>query len=636
MRMQHYHTIIIVAVLLAICSDAYGENFNREPRSTSGIRQNIAVLDTKSIVRLGTLYDGASDSLMTPLNLWNDSTIQDNKIRRDTMTSKHTYSTTETLLDRMNLLDIEASLKLSFMGGLIPVSGSAKYLHDEQLTDNKVRVTLDYKSTLYSELLPYEVGKDNINLCEKKQATHVVSEITYGLNAHFLFESSVYSKEEKREVSGHLKAVVQAVAVSAIFTEEEIKVKNSMSFSFYGDTILDESPTSFEQAVQVFQKMPTLAKASNAAVAFTLTPISYYCAGKDALLNSISNNNVNKIINMQVDFETVKRWINTHRYSIVAENYPRYNKILTNLLNDYTSFQTRINSRITKVLPTIRGGGASEQELANIIADYTNSPYEIGHMKYLLSVRQKEIETIKHIIRKTTSDIVIDEGHTGKGPICIFAKKISIVYKLRVLPLDTLAEDYQSTTAGQWDESHKWFSNISELGRAGEVYREFVDFYKSNNMSSDHCFLITLEEEKVGKKPVEFNGYKNGQLSTDDFKPPGRVTELLEHSGGFQDINMTVKHPSNKFVTHIETKIWNFNKLEAEEQATSKLTPIKPNSLDRTDVHFNGLQYNTHYHVKFYLVTDFGKGHQSNTFLVQTHTTKCKPIIFSIGLSPQF
>jgi hypothetical protein len=643
--MQQYHTIIIVAVLLAICSDAYGENFNREPRSTSGIRKNIVVLDGKSIVRLGTLYDGASDSLMTPLNLWNDSTIQANKIRQDTITSTHTSSTTETLLDRMNLLDIDASLALSFMGGLVKVSGSAKYLHNAQLTDNYVRVTLDYKSTLFSELLPFEVGKDNIHLCETKQATHVVTEITYGLNAYFLFEKSVYSKEEKKTVSGQLKAVVQAVPsfsidaeITATLNEEETKVKNSMSLTFYGTTLLDESPTTFDQAVKVFQSMPSLAKASNSAVAFTLTPIRYYCTGKEALLNSISNNNVNKVTDMQVDFETVKRIINTHLKSIVADNYPGYNKILTNLLNDYTLFQTDINSRITKVLPTIRGGGASEQELADIIADYIDSVYEIGHMKNLLRVRQKEIETIEHIIsRNTASDIVIDDGHTGKGPECMLKNEIIIIYKLRVLPLKTLAEDYQSTPAGQWDERRKWFYNSSELGRAGKVYREFVKFYNSNTGSSKHCFLIKLEVEKEGKKPVELQGLIDGETITDDFKPPGRVTELLEHSGGFQDIYMTVKHPSNIFVTHIETKIWNFNKLETEAQATSKLTPIMPHSLDRTKVHLNGLEPSTHYRVTFYLVTKFGKGPQSETFRVQTHSSEtCESIIFSKGLSPQF
>ena len=46
--------------------------------------------------------------------------------------SKLDFIVSESFLDRVNTIDIDASLKLSFMGGLIKISGSAGYLHDGQ------------------------------------------------------------------------------------------------------------------------------------------------------------------------------------------------------------------------------------------------------------------------------------------------------------------------------------------------------------------------------------------------------------------------------------------------------------------------------------------------------------------------
>ena len=40
------------------------------------------------------------------------------------------FLVSESFLDRVDTIDIDASLKLSFMAGLVKVSGSARYLHD--------------------------------------------------------------------------------------------------------------------------------------------------------------------------------------------------------------------------------------------------------------------------------------------------------------------------------------------------------------------------------------------------------------------------------------------------------------------------------------------------------------------------
>ncbi|KAF3853079.1 hypothetical protein F7725_013767 [Dissostichus mawsoni] len=56
---------------------------------------------------------------------------------------------------------VPASLKASFLGGLIAVGGSAEYLNDEKKFKNQSRVTCQYKATTnFKELLIDQVTLD--------------------------------------------------------------------------------------------------------------------------------------------------------------------------------------------------------------------------------------------------------------------------------------------------------------------------------------------------------------------------------------------------------------------------------------------------------------------------------------------
>ena len=74
------------------------------------------------------------------------------------------------------------------MAGLIKVSGSANYLHDETMTDYQEQVTLQYKGRTIAQRMDFPVKQVKTKLCAKyKHATHYVSAIYYGTNAYMKF-----------------------------------------------------------------------------------------------------------------------------------------------------------------------------------------------------------------------------------------------------------------------------------------------------------------------------------------------------------------------------------------------------------------------------------------------------------------
>ena len=88
--------------------------------SAPQMRHNVPNLGGSSVM-LGTLYDGRTDSLLVPLNLWSPEVVDEKKSTNNVAYSNTDFKNNEDILERLDVMGIEAELKLSFMGGLIQV-----------------------------------------------------------------------------------------------------------------------------------------------------------------------------------------------------------------------------------------------------------------------------------------------------------------------------------------------------------------------------------------------------------------------------------------------------------------------------------------------------------------------------------
>ena len=64
-----------------------------------------------------------------------------------------------------------------------------------------VRVTSKFNTKTKSFTL-HPNQAPNAVMCEKKEATQVVSEVTYGFNSYFIFEKTICNKTEMKKVEG--------------------------------------------------------------------------------------------------------------------------------------------------------------------------------------------------------------------------------------------------------------------------------------------------------------------------------------------------------------------------------------------------------------------------------------------------
>ena len=141
-----------------------------------------------------------------------------------------------------------------------------------------------------------------------------------------------------------------------------------------------------------------------------------------------------------------------------------------------------------------------------------------------MNARQKEIETIEIAIRKRDKNetISIAEDGTAHDNECLFNHTETLEYNLYVLPTEDIVSAYinQSQQHG-WDEGDKWFYNSELVSRAGEMYRNFLDFYKVNRAHLKTCFLIKLKRvSKNDSNPIRMSAYSQGDILTDDVSLP--------------------------------------------------------------------------------------------------------------------
>lgn len=217
---------------------------------------------------LGMLYDRRNDDLIPGETLWDPEQLQEHISERQQPGSDYELIASDSIDDKTSSLQLDANLKLSLLGGLVNVGGSAKFLNDKKVSSNISRVSLKYRCTsTFKELTMKQLATGKIihpGIFDKHIATHVVVGIVYGAQAVFVFDREVEESEDKSKVEGELKAMVKSIPGLSIegmgavsLSNSERKTETKLSCRFYGDICLPTNPTTYNEAIKIYQQLPT-------------------------------------------------------------------------------------------------------------------------------------------------------------------------------------------------------------------------------------------------------------------------------------------------------------------------------------------------------------------------------------------
>ncbi|CAK6983913.1 verrucotoxin subunit beta-like, partial [Scomber scombrus] len=143
------------------------------------------------------------------MTLWDHNDLEKDMREKPKPNSEFEIVASESIEDKSSVLKVEASLKASFLGGLVEVEGSAKYLNDHKTSKSQARLTLNYKTTTkFQQLSMSHLGRGNVkhpDVFDKGIATHVVTGILYGGQAFFVFDREVSDEERHQDIQGNMK-----------------------------------------------------------------------------------------------------------------------------------------------------------------------------------------------------------------------------------------------------------------------------------------------------------------------------------------------------------------------------------------------------------------------------------------------
>ncbi|XP_051272949.1 stonustoxin subunit beta-like [Dicentrarchus labrax] len=540
---------------------------------------------------LGMLYDARRDQLIPGVTLWDKET---HKVTSQEGSTFH-ISASDTIESKSSLLDINASLKASFMGGLIEVGGSAEYLNDTKKYKNQSRVTFQYNATTTFKQLSvtHLECKDpqQIDIIKKSSATHVVTGILYGANAFFVFDSQKLDVSSVQNIEGSMEAVIKKIPsfniegnVDIKLTDEEKELTNKFSCKFYGDFILDSNPATFEQAVKTYAELPKLLgeeREKAVPLKVWLMPLKNLHSEADELKSGISVGLVRKAQDALEDFREIRMRYNECLDDSVVENLPQIKGGLDRFRNLCEDYESSLKKTMAKKFSLIREGTEDESLTKQLFEDRDKSPFSKEKLKSWLDHKEKEINIIRSCVERmqetkiVPNQLKLDKDVRAPGvedALCFVFTSLESADPW----LDAMAGYLKSPKLGS-NEDH-WCYSDEVFTKMRKKAKDFHYLAKALKNNSRFCFLVAAIENKKYRGATIYH-YRDGILISEDFSKPDlppveTITDKRDLIWYACDVNLDPN-----------TANYNLTLSEGNKKATSGPSQTYPDHPERFDKH---------------------------------------------------
>ncbi|XP_067283478.1 stonustoxin subunit alpha-like isoform X2 [Pseudorasbora parva] len=532
------------------------------------------------------------------------------------------FSSSDSLSSKASLLDVSASLKASFLGGLVEVGGSAKFLRDTKSSNQQSRVTMNYSETSrFDQLTMTQLGKITYpQVFDQKTATHVVTAVLYGAQAFMVFDWTVSKEEEKQKIEGELKVMVKSLPGFSIegkgaveMTDGHKKNAKSIHCTFHGDFHLEQNPTTFMEAVDVYKKLPSHLKENpqNAVpIRVWLYPLSLLDPNAARLERGITTHLVSKTEAIIEDLGEVERTCNdlSNRTKQMLNAFNDIKERLHLFQSSFSIYQMMLMQAVARVLPAIRGGETEEKSLEDILIHYNSSPFTADRLNQWLDDTQAELDLL-------TFHIIVLEGiktqDSNSLNTILLDPRIDVVVCLTFTSL-TYKDPYLSTLKGFLESEEfkvqdeektpkEWFKNPDFISKMRENLSLFRSFSEANKDKKRYRFIMSAISDP-SSPGSSIHLYEKGKLTDTQFQPVSKpprpeVKDVLRSSVTLK----LQKSPTGETVQY---------RVEHRQ-----LTEEQWHVIDTPDEDFTltGLEFGQQYSIRYRIVGKVGVSEASDT-----------------------
>ncbi|XP_042371024.1 verrucotoxin subunit beta-like, partial [Plectropomus leopardus] len=473
------------------------------------------------------------------LTLWDKKTLEENTVENSQHSSKLDISASDSIDSKASQLEVESSLKASFLSGMIEVGGSAKYLNDKKRFKNQSRVTCQYKATTYfrelSMLHLLKMSQEQANIMKNSSATHVVTAILFGANAFFVFDSRKLGASKVQDLQYGMEAMIQKIPTfvnsegktEIKLNDDEKALTKEFSCKFYGDFILESNPTTFEEAVQTYEKLPKLLgeKGENAVpVKVWLMPLKNMDTEAPELTKRISIGLVRKMEDALEDLGEVVMRCNDSLLDGVVENFPQMEKQLGTFQKLCDHYTTKLQRTFAKKLPSIREGQENESAAEELFNERNKSPFSHENLNKWLSHKEREINIIKSCVDTMEGIKVVPNKSELDREVLTPGVEHALCFVFTSLTsadpgLDELANYLDSGSELEVTKEDPWYVSAEVFTKMREKAKTLSHYAKAQkNNNRVHFFIAAIENEKYAGATVYL--YNNGILACENYSKP--------------------------------------------------------------------------------------------------------------------
>uniref|UniRef100_A0A8C9R1A5 SNTX thioredoxin-like domain-containing protein n=1 Tax=Scleropages formosus TaxID=113540 RepID=A0A8C9R1A5_SCLFO len=503
---------------------------------------------------LGMLYDCRSDSLVPGVTLWDPEDLVKDTLENSQHNTEFNIHASDSIENKSSALNIEASLKASFLGGLVEVGGSANFLKDTKTSKKQARVTLQYKTTTkFKQLSMNHFGRGNVKypyVFGQGIATHVVTAILYGAQAFFVFDQEVSENEDHQNIEGNLQMMVEKINCFSVdgkgtlkMTDDDNAKAENFSCKFYGDFALENNPVSFQEAVKVYTMLPKLLgeRGEHAVpVQIWLLPLTYLDSSATRVAHEISLGLVQETQTVLEELSGLQMQCNDLMNRNVTSHFPEIGTKVKDFKDMCLQYKSIFQTSLSEILPLIRGGGKGERELAEILKKKQQSLFNSNTLQKWLDSKEREIDILQIIIEvmKDTTMLTSEKAFD----IEMFKSKAKYVVCFAFTSLNDKEpylrhlSEYLKTLSGvntvhteterrQDAELPRWYFLKDVLDTMRRQVYLFVNFAEANKDSANAQFLSTSVSGS-GHKGGKIYLYKDSKKQTDNFEPPSKPGKL--------------------------------------------------------------------------------------------------------------
>ncbi|KAM9321725.1 uncharacterized protein KZ484_021920 [Pholidichthys leucotaenia] len=516
---------------------------------------------------LGMLYDCRKDALIPGMTLWDRDVLKSDIGERPQFYNDFEIVTSDSIEDKSSALNVSASLKASFLSGLVEVGGAARYLKDTKTSKNQVTVTLNYKvTTKVLELSMNHLGKKNVKypaIYKKDLATHVVTAILFGAQAFFVFEREVSDKEDYQGIKGEVAVEIKKIPHISIGGEGSIEIEeidrnkvDKFSCRFYGDFCLQNPPTTFDGAIGVYKSLPKLLgpNGENAVpMKVWLLPLTLLDSDTVRFVSEISVGLVQAAQNVLEDFRELEMRCNDVLRTTIAQQFPEIGKDFKNFKEMTSQFKLQFQKDLAKKLPLIRAGKGKEEQLLDILKKRDGSPFNNRDMTDWINSKEREIYTLMSFTGMMKNTKIIQSLHDlhkeslkAKHVLCFVFTSLgtteSYLSALSNYLKETTEPGYLLHPHSYDIDKDEWYASKEVVDRMRIAAKLFSDFADANKENEDIRFLaVGLTNEKYKGSSIYF--YKDGFSVSENFEPPSKPETVTVGDMNHNSVTLKISPP---------------------------------------------------------------------------------------------